>query len=221
MARRRSPPSRATSGEASRAASGVFSRLALAATAVFGLLTGGCASLPPEVPRTGAFDAKRLSGGWHVLATNFPMWLTGEKTEPVFLYRLTSAPGETATLDDTVAYNESGRRGTIEGTDTQDPNMPTHFTWRGNGLLALFTSDWAIVATGPDDRWMVLYFTKTIATPEGVDVIARSPSLSPEDRAAVERLLARDPFLLEKSRGIVWLDETGKGKPASQAAAVR
>lgn len=188
-----------------------FVRAVLSGTAALALSLLGCATLPPGVPRTDAFDARRLSGGWHVLATNFPMWLAGDKTDPVFLYRLTSAPGETARLDDTVAYNESGRRETIEGTDTQDPNMPSHFTWRGNGLLAAFASDWVVVAAAPDDRWMILYFTKTIATPEGVDVIGRTPDISEEDRAAVERMLSKDPFLLEKSRGLVWLREAGKG----------
>lgn len=186
--------------------------LAGAAALVPALL--GCATLPPGVPRTDSFEAKRLSGGWHVLASNFPMWLTGEKTDPVFIYGIKSPPGEPAKLDDTVAYNESGRRETIEGTDTQDPNMPSHFTWRGNGLLAAFASDWAVVATAPDDRWMILYFTKTIATPEGVDVIGRTPEISEEDRAAVERLLARDPFLLERSRGLVWLRDVGKSAHA-------
>lgn len=175
--------------------------------AALALVTGGCGALPPDVPRTGAFDARRLQGGWHVLATNFPMWLTGEKQDPIFLYRLLTPPGELAELDDTVAYTESGRRETIEGTDTQDPNMPSHFTWRGKGLLAAFASDWVIVASAPDDRWMVLYFTKTIATPEGVDVIARTPVLSAEERAAVVRLLASDTFLKEKARGVVWLGE--------------
>lgn len=139
-----------------------------------------------------------------MLASNFPMWLEGRKSDPIFLYRLLSTEGP-AELDDTVAYTESGRRETIEGTDTQDPASPAHFTWRGKGLLAAFSSDWVIAHESPDGRWMILYFTKTIATPEGVDVIARTPVLTPEERAAVDKALAENPFLKGKSGGLVWL----------------
>lgn len=194
--RRRSRPVSALSRTATVTALGLLSTVFLPA------LTG-CGGLPPEVPRAGAFDAHRLEGGWHVLASNFPMWLEGKKTDPTFIYRV--RPGETPiTLDDTVAYTDSGRRETIEGKDTQDPAAPAHFTWHGNGLLAAFSSDWVVLGSGPDDRWLVLYFTKTIATPEGVDVIARIPELSPEDRGEVLRLLRTDPFLKQKSGGIVW-----------------
>jgi hypothetical protein len=181
-------------------------RLAAAAFLLAAIASAaGCAELPPNVPSAGALDARRLEGGWHVLATNFPMWLDGKKTDPVFIYHLQEEDGDSVVLDDTVAYTESGKKETILGTDTQDPRAPSHFTWRGKGLLAAFTSDWVIAKTAPDGRWMVLYFTKTIATPEGVDVIARAPAMSREERAEVERALAADPFLSQKSRGLVWL----------------
>ena len=171
----------------------------------------GCAGqLPTTVPRAESFDASRLEGGWHVLASTFPMWLEGNKKDPIFIYRKTSTSGP-AELADTVAYTESGRRETIEGTDTQDPATPAHFTWRGKGLLAAFTSDWVVVHAPQDQRWVVLYFTKTLATPEGVDVIARVPVLTPEERALVEKTIAGDPFLKGKAGGIVWLaDRKGK-----------
>jgi lipocalin len=178
--------------------------------AALALHATGCGGLPASVPRVGAFDAQRLEGGWHVLASNFPMWLEGKRTEPIFIYRLQTS-GDAATLDDTVAYTESGRRETIEGTDTQDPSTPAHFTWRGKGLLGAFSSDWVVAHESPDQRWMVLYFTKTFATPEGVDVIAKMPVLSPEDRAAVDKVLAENPFLKGKAGGLVWLGpRTGK-----------
>ncbi len=172
--------------------------------AAFALQAAGCAGLPASVPRAGSFDARHLEGGWHVLASNFPMWLEGRKLDPIFLYRLLPTDGP-AELDDTVAYTESGRRETILGTDTQDPASPAHFTWRGKGLLAAFASDWVVAHESPDGRWMILYFTKTIATPEGVDVIARTPVLTPEERAAVDKVLAENPFLKGKSGGLVWL----------------
>lgn len=188
-------------------------RRATAALASLAALTG-CASLPPDAPRAPSLDAARVAGAWYVLASNFPMWLTGEKRDPLFLYKVNNPGAFPAELDDTVAYVESGRRETIEGTDYQDPNNAAHFTWRGKGILFAFASDWVISAVGPEGRWMVLYFTKTVATPEGVDVIARSPTLSDEDRAAVTKLLAADPFLAPRATGLVWLQRSDAPSPA-------
>lgn len=176
----------------------------------FGLLgalssaIAGCGGLPAEVPRNTGFDGRRLDGAFYVLATNFPMWLDGSKREPIFIYRPIEGTSPLE-IEDTVAYTEGGRKETILGTDTQDPQRPEHFTWRGKGLLTAFTSDWAVLHVGPDTRWMILYFTKTLATPEGVDVIAQQPALSDEDKAEVTRILKEDSFLSEKAKGLVWL----------------
>lgn len=180
-------------------------RLAAALALACLVPAAGCASLPSPIPRGPEVDARSLEGGWHVLASTFPMWLDGKKTDPIFVYRFLEGGGPEKRLDDTVAYTESGRREIILGTDTQDPAMSSHFTWRGKGLLAAFSSDWVVMAAGPSFRWLILYFTKTIGTPEGVDVISRGAALSPEERAAVSQTLAAEPFLAARSRAIVWL----------------
>ena len=181
---------------------------ALATTLLFGVAAAslGCATLPSNVPRAEGFDAARLEGGWHVIASTFPMWLEGTKKDPVFLYR--KIPGtDPVELDDTVGYTESGRREEILGTDTQDRLSPSHFTWRGKGLLAAIASDWVVVHAPENQRWAVLYFTATFATPEGVDVIARVSVLTEEERAAIKKTLAEDAFLKGKTGGLVWLSD--------------
>jgi len=175
-------------------------------------LAGCGGSLPADVPRLPAFEANQLDGEWRVLASNFPMWHDGKKTQPSFRYR-SYRDDERVRLDDTVAYLVKGKRDTIEGVDTQDPKFPQHFTWRGKGILRLFSSDWVILAVGPERRWIALYFTKTLATPEGVDIISRSPTLSREDKSAIDQLLATDPFLKTKSRGLIWLPTSNTNRP--------
>ncbi|MFO0586628.1 MAG: hypothetical protein U0441_03785 [Polyangiaceae bacterium] len=184
---------------------------ASAVTASLAAASLGCTTLPPSVPRAEGFDAGRLEGGWHVVASTFPMWIEGNKTDPVFLYR--KIPGaDPVELDDTVGYTESGRREEILGTDTQDPRSPAHFTWRGKGILAAITSDWVVVQAPADQRWAVLYFTATIGTPEGVDVIARVSVLKDEERAAIQKTIAEDAFLKGKTGGLVWLSELKRPK---------
>lgn len=45
---------------------------------------------------------------WHVVASNFPIWLKGDRTRPTFNYRvIQDAAG--AALDDRVVYARRGR----------------------------------------------------------------------------------------------------------------
>jgi hypothetical protein len=163
------------------------------------LIASGCAAVPLRTAATPAtFDAAELAGTWHVVATNFPMWTGGEKTNPTFNYGVL---GE-GRLSDVVRYREGGEVGSIEGTDSQSAEVPTHFTWRGTGLLVLFTSEWDVVAFDRAGEWAVIYFSSTLATPEGVDVITRSATPAPEALEAALNLIANDPVLSLKAIGL-------------------
>ncbi|MFD0525847.1 hypothetical protein [Paractinoplanes durhamensis] len=73
--------------------------------------------------------ADLLPGRWRVLATTFPMWLSGRRLRPIFTYELLSdAP---LTLRDVVGYQtRSGATKTITGIDRFDAGTGV-FTWRG------------------------------------------------------------------------------------------
>jgi hypothetical protein len=151
-----------------------------------------------------------LVGEWMIGATNFPMWLNGSRLSPTFEYGLR---GESPlVLDDTVAYlTADGARKTITGVDRWRGDR---FVWRGTGLLRLFTSGWTVAAASDEKDFAVIRFTKSLATPAGVDVIARA-GVTPHDlRTAV----AADPerFTLghEEFAGLTWL-EFGSGSAAA------
>ena len=140
------------------------------------LLLAACAVAPLRTSNSPlALEARQLEGTWHVGGTTFPMWRDGTKTAPRFEYsRLETRDGVT-TMDDRVSYLEAGKPGAIEGIDTQSPDVPTHFTWRGRGLLGLFRSDWDVVFVDPKGRFAIITFSRTLATPAGLDVISRGP----------------------------------------------
>jgi hypothetical protein len=172
------------------------------------LLTGQCFPIPIDVPtRPVTFDARRLEGEWFVVATNFPMWLEGDKKDPRFRYSSFREVDGRVVMDDEVSYLEDGssERQTIEGLDTQDPSIPAHFTWRGKGFLALFTSEWYVAHDDPDLRFAIIYFTETPATPAGVDVITRNATPSPAVVQAATTMIQSDAFLSEAARGMVWI----------------
>ncbi|HGG56502.1 MAG TPA: hypothetical protein ENK31_01765 [Nannocystis exedens] len=113
-----------------------------------------------------------LEGCWHIQLTNFPMWLTGKKLGPTLNYGESMDDGR---FTDTVRFRTNyGKERLIQGFDAQDIDNRAHFRWRGKGLLSLLSSDWYVVHLDKNVGLMAIYFTKTLFTPEGMDIASRS-----------------------------------------------
>lgn len=172
-----------------------FARKAPLLGAALALLVSGCGTTRPPIPRLPeAISPSELAGTWYVLETTFPMWLDGKKTDPSFTYDLI-AGDEQQRMNDLVRYLDEGQPDSIAGVDTPDPEDSSHFTWRGKGLLFLFKSDWYVVMRAPDRSWAVIYFSSTIATPEGMDIIARARTLPEATLIQIRAAIATDPTL--------------------------
>ncbi|WP_146132945.1 hypothetical protein [Knoellia remsis] len=125
-----------------------------------------------------------LAGTWHIVATTFPMWLDGSRTNPTFTY---TPRGDV--MDDDVAFRtRRGRARHIRGVDTR--TGPRSFRWRGAGLLRPLRSDWRVSHLASDSSWAVVEFDRTMFTPAGVDVITRARRPSAATWAEVDRVLA-------------------------------
>lgn len=91
-------------------------------------------------------------------------------------------------FDDLVEYYSSSAKpdskpSTIAGTD--HTLTVGRFKWRGNGLLAIASSKWQVLGCNTSDSqdghpWAVTYFEKTMFTPAGLDIYARSAEGLPE-----------------------------------------
>lgn len=148
-----------------------------------------------------------LPGTWNVVATNFPMWLTGERLSPRFEYGLISS--DPLVLSDEVAYLQAdGQSKSIVGVDTWRGD---EFVWRGKGLLRLFASHWSIAGLSDDGSVAVVRFSKSLVTPAGVDIIVRDGS----DHTEVRKLIAHgtEQFGLtpEDFGSLSWLAVSPKG----------
>ena len=114
------------------------------------------------------------------------MWLTGKKLRPTLNYGKLMDDGR---FTDTVRFRTKyGKEKLILGFDAQDINNRAHFRWRGKGLLSLLSSDWYVVHLDRDLALMAIYFTKTLFTPEGMDIVSRSAR--PEETQITEFLSA-------------------------------
>jgi lipocalin len=178
----------------------VLSSCALAALLVS---AAGCFPVPPNIPSSPRrFDAKQMEGTWYVIATNFPSWL-GEKNKDAHLsYKLRKTPEGVVELDDLVAFKSNGDPSSYAGVDTQDWANDAHFTWRGNGFLALFPTEWYVAKVDPKDQWIITYYGDTLVSADAVDVIARRPDLPEADLKAALAAIDADPVLKTKAHGM-------------------
>ncbi|MGV8896173.1 MAG: hypothetical protein ACOH10_01450 [Rhodoglobus sp.] len=155
--------------------------------------------------------ADLLPGSWIVAATNFPMWLSGERNEPRFEYGVVSR--DPLVLSDDMGYTEGrGKRaGTLKhilGRDTFDGEA---FVWRGAGLLKLITSRWYVAGASDDGSIAAIHFAKSLGNPAGVAVIVREGSSVPEIRAIIAHSTEDYGLTPEQFASLSWLGSSATG----------
>jgi len=121
-----------------------------------------------------SIELSTLEGKWHIILSNFPMWLKGDKTNPTFNYTIAKR-NDILGLTDEVKYEQNGKIKSINGFDTPLNANNSCFEWRGKGILSLLTSRWEILYL--DTNWAIIHFEKTLFTPKGYDVICREKNL--------------------------------------------
>jgi hypothetical protein len=142
-----------------------------------------------------------LPGRWSVKATNFPMWLSGERREPAFEYVLLRS--DPLVLADEVTYLDAdGKTKSIRGVDRWNGRG---FTWKMNGLRGMVVqSHWEVA--GVRQGLVVLRFEKSVVTPAGVDVIVAEGL----DATELRSFIAADPasfgLSFEEFASLTWLD---------------
>jgi hypothetical protein len=142
-----------------------------------------------------------LPGTWNVRATNFPMWLTRERTDPRFTYELV---GESPlTLRDDVSYSTTDdAEKHILGVDKW---VGEGFVWRGKGPLKVARSRWAVAGTDDASTVLAIRFEKTLLTPGGIDVLVRQGTELPELRSLVARNTEQFGLSAEDFASLTWL----------------
>lgn len=142
-----------------------------------------------------------MPGRWIVKATNMPVWLSGERREPGFEYRLVRE--HPLTLSETVAYRDpDGKHRTTRRTDRWHGSG---FTWRAGGLAGLFVrSHWEVA--GARQGLLVIRFARSPVSTSGVDVVVGEGV----DVTQLRSVIAADPasfgLALEEFASLTWFD---------------
>ncbi|KAI0371153.1 hypothetical protein BV20DRAFT_1017829 [Pilatotrama ljubarskyi] len=153
-------------------------------------------------------DLQKFMGTWHVVYSTLPLWTSKKDVTITYALKPSSSASNELQFDDTVEYRAksalaTSSRSRVTGVDTlqlpqqpaasegaastASPPAPTRYKWRGKGWLSVATSRWQVLGcsrdTSPDnpDAWAVTYFEKTLFTPQGLDIYARTPKGLPEE----------------------------------------
>ena len=143
-----------------------------------------------------------LPGVWNVRSTNFPMWLTRERTAPRFTWDLVSE--NPLTLRDDVSYfTADNQEKHVVGTDKWAHD---HFVFRGKGLRKLARGRWAIIGSNDDKTVLAIRVERTPFSPAGIDIIVREGVEIAELRSLVARGTEQFGLSAEDFASLTWLD---------------
>jgi hypothetical protein len=145
-----------------------------------------------------------LPGSWNVRATNYPMWLSRDRTSPRFTYELRSE-NPLVLRDDVSYFTAAAVEKHIVGADKWTGDG---FVWRGRGLLALLPSRWTVSGMNEAKTVIAVRFQKTLATPAGIDLLVREGVEVHELRSVVARGSERFGLTAEDFASLTWLDTT-------------
>ncbi|KAL8895140.1 MAG: hypothetical protein Q9207_008290 [Kuettlingeria erythrocarpa] len=138
-----------------------------------------------------------LSGTWYVNYSTLPMWKDKRNVRITYTPLPPSNPTEDSSiprLDDLVEYQtlSSDKIKTIQGIDTPGGGDTRAWDWRGKGWLKIASSHWEFLdwdnKRGEEDEWAVIWFQKTLFTPEGIDILSRSKEGLAEQTVRVIKL---------------------------------
>lgn len=150
------------------------------------------------------FDAHLLEGTWYVTHSSFPYWKKKDRHDVRFNYFFRQDSMDIVMFDDRAEYKQGDRQKVFRGVDLQDPTMPSHFTWRGDGGLYGIVNHWYVVGIDPDAGWMVVCFPpSSLGTAAAVEVVFRDVNPSPETTKAALDHIERDPDLRERAKGLM------------------
>ncbi|KAL7624595.1 hypothetical protein AAE478_006162 [Parahypoxylon ruwenzoriense] len=126
-----------------------------------------------------------LWGTWAVTHSTLSMWRSARNVRITYKPRKSESESvKPVANDNLVEYEKKNGKGgvkRVEGIEKPHATIPSAWTWRGKGLLAIASSHWEILGWGerplPGDggedgveRWAVTWFAPTLFTQEGVDI---------------------------------------------------
>ncbi|WP_271491399.1 hypothetical protein [Enterococcus sp. 5H] len=139
-----------------------------------------------------------LEGSWIIKGTDFPMWASKKRKNPMITYKKIS--NNPTKFLDTVKYETKSKSKQIDGIDTYST---TKFIWRGKGILKVLKSEWSILVL--TERILVIRFERSLVTPAGIDILVRDNVEVDDPKQFILESLKDGILKKEEIECLIWL----------------
>lgn len=136
-------------------------------------------------------ELKKLEGRWILQYSGCPMWKKANTDTITFNYELQHR-GEELVLKEQVEFRRNGKMKTKRGYEipSEDSDL---MTWKGIGMNKLFRTRSKVLYN--DDGILIMWFEKTIHTPESIDILTRKKYLSAHESEYIFTILKEKNFV--------------------------
>lgn len=135
-------------------------------------------------------ELKKLEGRWVLQYSGCPMWRKANTDTITFNYELQHR-GEELVLREQVEFRRNGKMKSKRGYEI--PNDDSEMmSWKGIGMNKLFRTRSKVLYN--QDGILIMWFEKTLHTPESIDVLTRKKHLSAQESEYIFTILNGKDF---------------------------
>lgn len=128
---------------------------------------------------------KKMEGRWFLQYSGCPLWKRGNTDTISFNYELIYR-GEELVLKEQVEFRKNGKMKMKRGYEVPTEGSDI-LEWRGVGMNRLFRNRSKVLYN--DEGILIMWFEKTISTPESLDVLTKKKHLSAGESTYIFSLL--------------------------------
>lgn len=130
-------------------------------------------------------ELKKMEGRWFLQYSGCPFWQRGSVDTISFNYELMHK-GEDLVLKEKVEFRKNGKMKTKSGFEIPLEKSDV-LSWKGSGMNRFFRNQSKVLYNM--DGILIIWFEKTMSTPESIDVLTRKKHLSAEESAYIFSIL--------------------------------
>ncbi len=134
-------------------------------------------------------ELKSLEGRWFLQYSGCPLWLRENVDMISFNYEL-EHKGEELVLKERIEYRKNGKMKMKRGFEIPSEDSK-FFQWKGIGMNKFFRNKSKILYNKED--LLVMWFEKTVSTPESIDVLTRQKDFSSKESKEIIKKLEEIP----------------------------
>lgn len=132
---------------------------------------------------------KNIEGRWFLQYSGCPLWQKGNVDTISFNYEL-EHKGEELVLRENIEFRKNGKMKMKRGFEIPSEDSEI-FNWKGIGMNKFFRNKSKILYH--EENLLVMWFEKTVSTPESIDVLTRKKIQSAKESMAIFKILESIP----------------------------